>query len=133
LPIVAQAGTPALFRIAALVHEATVIALLAVLPYGKLGHVFIRPLHLGAQLVRAASPRDACCPRCGVTMAPAAQVDAVESLLAARGFTFSGYQRLCPLCRRRQLASVHAQLLGARFQPRPVASVGHRAALPEAA
>ena len=116
LPI-AAAFASGVFRAAAIVHQAAVIALLAALPYGKLIHLFVRPLHLGAQLVRAGSPPAASCLRCGAVMAPAVQLEAVEALLAARGFVFEGYQRLCPICRRRQLATAQTQLLGAQFQP----------------
>jgi hypothetical protein len=115
LPIAGDIGHRT-FRLAALAHEATVIALLAALPYGKLIHLFIRPLHLGAQLVRA-SAAPVCCPRCGAAMAPAAQMHAIEDLLTTHGFHFAGHQQQCPPCRRKQLASVHTQLLGAHFQP----------------
>ena len=59
------------------------------------------------------------CAGCGADLAPAAQRDAVEGLLEARGFRFAGYQRRCPACRRRQVAAAQAELLGAQFQPRP--------------
>ena len=130
LPVAGRVGRAWLFPTAALAHEIAVITLLAVLPYGKLVHMFIRPLQLGVQLMRAESAADARCGRCGAAMAPAVQVQGVEALLAARGFHFAGYQRLCPGCRRRQLGSVHGQLLGACFQPRPMA---RRAPLREAA
>ncbi len=119
LPVAGQFGRPWLFATAALTHEIAVITLLAALPYGKLVHVFIRPLQLGVRLRRAESAAEARCGRCSIPMAPAVQLQGVEGLLAARGFRFAGYQRLCPGCRRRQLATVHAQLLGACFQPRP--------------
>jgi len=121
LPVISQVGRPGLFATASLAHQIAVVTLLAALPYGKLMHVFIRPLQLGVQLMRAESAADARCGRCGAIMAPAAQLQGVEALLAARGFRFAGHQRLCPGCRRRQLATVHAQLLGACFQPRPLA------------
>ena len=130
LPVTAQLGRPWLFSVAAAAHEIAVITLLATLPYGKLVHLFIRPLQVGVRMMRAESAGDARCGRCDVAMAPVAQLQGVEALLAARGFRFAGYQRLCPTCRRRQLATVHGQLLGACFQPRPVA---HRVPLREAA
>ena len=107
------------FRIAALVHEATVITLLVTLPYGKLMHLFIRPLHLGAQLVREMSTESAVCRSCEARLAPSVQLRGVEAMLAEQGFRFAGYQQLCPACRRRQLATVHSELLGAQFQPQP--------------
>ena len=130
LPVAAQMARPRLLEVATLAHEIAVVTLLAALPYGKLVHVFIRPLHLGVQLMRAESAADARCGRCSTVMAPAVQLQGVEALLAERGFHFAGYQRLCPVCRRRQLATVHGQLLGARFQP---AAVARRAPLREAA
>ena len=106
-------------RVAALVHEATVITLLVTLPYGKLMHLFIRPLHLGAQLVREMSAESASCCSCAAPLAPAEQLRGVEAMLSAQGFRFAGHQQLCPACRRRQLATVHSHLLGAQFQPQP--------------
>ena len=118
LPIAASLGHP-WFRLAAIAHEASVIALLIALPYGKLIHLFIRPLQLGAQLLRATATESAACRCCNTLMAPAVQLQAVEVMLRSRGFRFAGHQQLCPACRRRQLAMVHSQLLGAQFQPQP--------------
>jgi len=126
LPIAAKAGAT-LFRVAGIAHEAAVIVLLVTLPYGKLLHVFIRPLELGAALVRERRER-ACCAGCGATFAPTVQLAAVESMLAARGFTFAGHQRSCPGCRRRGLAGVHVRLLDAEFQPRPAPALLRRVA-----
>ena len=95
LPAAASLGPP-WFRIAALLHEATVIALLVALPYGKLIHLFIRPLHLGAQLVRATSTQSAACRNCAAPLAPAVQLRDVEAMLAEHGFRFAGHQQLCP-------------------------------------
>ncbi|MGH7857786.1 MAG: hypothetical protein ACREQY_10690, partial [Candidatus Binatia bacterium] len=120
LPVASRAGGAWLPHAAAIAHEAAVIVLLVALPYGKLLHVFIRPLHLGAELVRARSGPVAC-PACGAPTAPAAQLEAIESMLAARGFRFEGHQRSCPGCRRRALATAQARLLGMEFQPRPAA------------
>ena len=129
LPAAGRSGLPGLFRAAALVHEVSVVALLLALPFTKLAHLLIRPLHLGAQLVRAPGALRAGCIGCGAPLAPVAQRDAVERLLAARGFRFARHQRRCPTCRRRQVATAQAELLGAQFQPRPAAP----AARPEAA
>lgn len=118
LPAAAALGRP-WFRSAALIHEATVITLLVTLPYGKLIHLFIRPLHLGAQLVRETSTESVPCRTCAAPLAPVVQLRSVEALLAEEGFHFAGYQQLCPVCRRRQLATVHSHLLGAQFQPQP--------------
>jgi hypothetical protein len=122
LPAVGQVGAPWLLRTAAIAHEATVVALLVALPYGKLIHLFIRPLHLGAQLVRTTSATAAHCKSCNAALAPAVQQTAVEATLLARGFHFAGHQQLCPQCRRRALATAQTELLGAQFQPRPAST-----------
>jgi hypothetical protein len=114
LPLAAHYA-PGTFAAAALVHELTVIVLLIALPLGKLTHVLIRPLQLGSRLVRAEP--DAACLRCGVPLAPVAQLAAVASVLAARGLDLGERHRVCPPCRRRELARVHSALLGTRFQP----------------
>ncbi len=116
LPAAARAGHT-YFRLAAISHEAAVIALLVTLPYGKLIHLFIRPLHIGVRLMRLQSRTLAHCRQCHASLAPAAQLAAVQTLLATRGFGFGAHQQLCPSCRRRQLAAVHSLLLGAHFQP----------------
>lgn len=108
---------PALFALAARAHELAVVVLLLGVPCSKLGHVLVRPLHLGAQFVRSPDAPRASCASCGGPLAPAAQRVAVEQLLAARGFRFDGHLRHCPRCRRRALAAAQAVVLGAHFQP----------------
>lgn len=117
LGLPATRDLPAAFRIMAVLHEASVIVLLVAIPFSKLGHVLIRPLQIGARLVRAPGVRWAACAGCGGRLAPVAQLAAVERLLAARGARFGDHQRACPACRRRQVAAVQAALLGAHFQP----------------
>ena len=119
LPITGQMESQAWFRLAALAHEVAVIALLVTLPYGKLLHLFIRPLHMGVQLLRAQSASRARCAGCGDTLAPDEQLAALESVLLARGFRFAEHQRLCPGCRRRSLAARHSAILNGLFQPKP--------------
>jgi hypothetical protein len=110
-------GVPGAFRVAALAHELTVIVLLVALPFSKLGHVFLRPLQLGALVVRSDEVR-ATCAGCEAELAPAAQLAEVERILAARGMAFAAQHQHCPACRRRLVASAQATLLGADFQPR---------------
>jgi len=117
LALPATRDTPAAFRIAALSHEITVVALLVALPFSKLAHVLIRPLHLGAQVVRARGALRSRCIGCDAVLAPTRQVAAVERLLVARGFRFDGHQQRCQACRRRQVASAQATLLDAHFHP----------------
>jgi hypothetical protein len=115
LPLAGQRGAPWLFDVVALAHEAAVVALLIGLGFGKLTHVFVRPLQIGARLVRATE--FAACRRCDAALAPAAQLTAVEGVLARRGLDLAGRPWICPPCRRRELATVHAGLLEAGFQP----------------
>jgi hypothetical protein len=117
LPLSAAIHAPLLHRLAVAAHEATVIALLVSLPYAKLIHLFVRPLHIGAQVLRRASAASAHCASCHAPVACAEQLDGVESLLAERGFRFGEHQRLCPPCRRRRTAATHAQMLRGRFHP----------------
>jgi hypothetical protein len=123
LALPASRAMPALYRIAALAHQITVGLLLVGLPFGKLGHLFIRPLQLGVSVVQAGDPPTARCVGCGTAVAPAAQLAAVQRLLAARGLASDGHQDHCPACRRRLLAAAQARLLGADFQP---ATIGVR-------
>jgi hypothetical protein len=117
LALPATRGRPALFALAARAHEAAVVVLLLAIPCSKLGHVLVRPLHVGAQLVRQQDEPRAACTTCGTALAPTAQQAAVERLLTQRGFRFEGHQRRCPACRRRALAVAQTVLLGARFHP----------------
>ena len=94
------------------VHQTSVVALLIALAYSKLIHVFIRPLHVGVQLLRATSSESTHCRSCATAIVAAAQFAAVQTTLAARGFQFGGYQGLCPACRRRNLATHHGALAG---------------------
>ncbi len=89
---------------AQLLHQLTVVALLLALSFSKLIHLFIRPLHLGVRLLRAQTLPATRCRACAREMVAAVQFAAVRAALEKRGFHFDGYQNLCPLCRRRQLA-----------------------------
>jgi len=109
---------PAAFRFAALAHELTVVVLLVALPFSKLGHLFTRPLQIGALLVKAPGEPRRACVGCGAELAPVAQLEAVAALLAARGLQFDAHAEHCQPCRRRLVATTQARLLGADFQPR---------------
>jgi hypothetical protein len=117
LALPATREVPAAFRITAWLHEVTVVVLLVSLPFSKLAHLLIRPLQLGARLVRTADAPHAACALCGGPLAPAAQVAIVERLLAERGFVFDGHQRRCTGCRRRMTAAAQATLVGLGFHP----------------
>ena len=117
LALPASRQLPELFDVMALLHELSVIVLLVAIPFSKLGHLLIRPLQLGVRVMRAADVRWAACTGCGARLAPAAQLAAVERLLAARSARLGAHQRQCPACRRRCVAGVQAGLQGAQFQP----------------
>jgi hypothetical protein len=117
LALPATRRLPALFDVAALAHELAVIVLLAAIPFSKLHHVLIRPLQLGARLVRASDEPRLGCADCGAALAPAAQRAALRALLAARGVAFAAHGDRCPSCRRRRLATSQAALVGAHFHP----------------
>jgi hypothetical protein len=121
LALPASRHSPVAFAIASRLHELAVIVMLVALPFSKLAHVLIRPLQLGARVQNHPAVARHACIACGVPLAPAAQVGAVEALLAARGARFAGHQQHCPACRRRLVASAQARLLGAPFHPDLVA------------
>ncbi len=118
LALPASRDLPAAFAVAALLHEVTVVLLLVALPFSKLNHLFVRPLQLGALVLRAADVPRAACHGCGAALAPEAQLDAVAALLAARGLALGDHARHCQPCRRRLLATAQAGLLDAEFHPR---------------
>ncbi len=120
LPLSGRVGSPALFRVAAVAHEVSVIVLLVALPFSKLAHLLIRPLALGVQALRAPTAAWVRCTACDRPLAPAAQQAAVVALLGARGFHFDGHAAICPPCRRRLVSSTQAALVDADFQPRLV-------------
>jgi hypothetical protein len=117
LALPATRTLPRAHGVAAVVHQLTVALLLVGLPFGKLGHLFIRPLHLGVLAMRAEAAVQSCA-ECAAALASARQLAAVEQLLAARGLAGAAHRRLCPTCRRRSLAAAQAQLVGADFHPR---------------
>jgi hypothetical protein len=100
------------FGFIALVHAASVIILLVSLPFGKLFHVFQRPLHLGVGLykrVGQAGPQ-AQCGRCGEPFASQLHVNDLKQVLRELAIDnqldgpVEHYQEICPPCRRRLLA-----------------------------
>lgn len=120
LALPASRTVPGAFRIAAALHQASVVVLLVALPFSKLAHVLVRPLQLGARAVRRRDEAWRHCAGCGASLAPVAQQQAVEAILAQRGHPFATQTDRCPACRRRGLASSQAALVGAHFQPNPL-------------
>ena len=118
LPVVAALAPFGWFGAAAWVHELSVVALLIALPFSKLFHLFVRPLHLGVQMARARDPLGVC-PRCGDQVsATADQVRSIRKSLESNGLLLGERPALCPPCRRRQLAAVHNRSLNGAFRVR---------------
>ncbi len=113
LALPASRHHPAAFALASALHEVVVVLLLVSLPLSKLGHVFFRPLQIGARLVRAKDQPHARCAGCGGELAASAQIAAVEAMLAARGSHTAGHRRYCPPCKRRFVAHAHTAQSGA--------------------
>jgi len=100
------------FSFIALVHAASVIILLVSLPFGKLFHIFQRPLHLGVGLYKrvgqAGPPVQ--CGRCGESFASQLHVNDLKHVLSELAIDnqldgpVEHYQEICPPCRRRLLA-----------------------------
>ncbi|HXG18143.1 MAG TPA: MFS transporter [Methylomirabilota bacterium] len=100
------------FAFISLVHAASVIMLLVSLPFGKLFHIFQRPLHIGVtsykRLAQAGPP--ARCGRCGEPFASQLHVNDLKHVLNELAIVnqldgpVAHYQEICPPCRRRLLA-----------------------------
>lgn len=99
------------YVVLSLVHAVTVIGTLLYLPFGKLFHIFQRPLHLGVTLYKEANAAvpPACCRVCGAAYAGALHVADLKTVLAdvELDWQLSGplehYMHVCPCCRRRQV------------------------------
>jgi len=99
------------YTVLSLVHAMTVTVTLLFLPYGKLFHIFQRPLHLAVILYRrdnqAAPP--AVCRRCGEGYAGALHVADLKKTMSSLGFTLD--LELCPPCKRRQLGTAQRRVI----------------------
>lgn len=102
-----------------LIHAVTVIATLLYLPFGKLFHIFQRPLHLGVTLYKkaeAAAP-PALCRLCGEGFAGAMQVEDLKGVLRDVGLDWplrqplEHYMHVCPRCRRRHVGLGQGQAM----------------------
>jgi hypothetical protein len=118
LALPASRNEPTAFAVASRLHELSVLTLLVGLSSTKLSHVFVRPLQIGARLVRSPGAPAGVCVACGEAFAPAAQLAAVAAMLAARGAAFAGHQERCGPCRRRLVAAAQGELVGAWPRPR---------------
>ena len=106
----------------AIVHAASVVALLLYIPFGKLFHMFQRTCSLCVSLYKKsgeAGPR-AHCRRCGADFASQMHVDDLKTVLDQLGFNYRfattkgeiHYQDICPACRRRLLALNQGRSVG---------------------
>ncbi len=107
------------YVVISLIHAVTVIAMLLYVPFGKLFHIFQRPLHLGVTLYKqatAAAP-SAVCSLCGEGFAGAMHIEDLKSVLAEVGLDWrlrgpvAHYMHVCPRCRRRQVGIWHNQAM----------------------
>jgi MFS transporter, NNP family, nitrate/nitrite transporter len=108
------------FSFIALVHAASVIILLVSLPFGKLFHIFQRPLHLGVGLYKRAGQAGppARCARCREPFASQLHINDLKQVLGELAIDnrldgpVEHYQEICPPCRRRLLALNHGRNVG---------------------
>src|SRR5262249_46294389 len=107
------------YVVISLIHALTVIAMLLYLPFGKLFHIFQRPLHFGVTLYKqanAAAP-PVVCSLCGESFASAMHVEDLKRVLAEVGLDWrlrepaAHYMHVCPRCRRRQVGIWHGQAM----------------------
>lgn len=117
LPAAARSADAHLFRLTQLAHEVAVILLVVSIPFGKLAHVVLRPLHVGAQVLRSTSREYGRCAGCGCELAPAAQVQLVREIVERQQAGAPAVLAFCPACRRRALALSHSRLVHGGFQP----------------
>jgi hypothetical protein len=91
------------YAVLSLVHALTVSITLVYLPFGKLFHIFQRPLHLAVLLRRRGdeTATQAICGRCGTAFAGAAHLEDLKTALRETGHEFN--LDFCPRCRRRRL------------------------------
>ena len=99
------------YVVISLIHAVTVIATLLYLPFGKLFHIFQRPLHLSVLVYKqanAATP-PAVCRLCGEGFAGARHVEDLKAVLTDVGLDWRlpepamHYMHVCPRCRRCQV------------------------------
>jgi NNP family nitrate/nitrite transporter-like MFS transporter len=99
------------YTVLSLVHAMTVTVTLLYLPYGKLFHIFQRPLHLAVILYRRQNQAGppAVCRRCGEAFAGTLHIADLKKTMAFVGFSLD--LELCPGCKRRQLGTVQRRII----------------------
>ena len=99
------------YTVLSLIHAVTVSVTLLYIPFGKLFHIFQRPLHLAVILYRrdneAESP--AVCRRCGEGFAGAMHVADLKKVMAETGFHLD--LDLCPRCKRKRFGIAQQRVL----------------------
>jgi hypothetical protein len=112
------------FDFFAITHAVVVILFLLYFPFGKLFHVWQRPLALALSLYRreAEATGPARCTRCAEGFSTRMQIDDLKQVLVELGFEYDGdaghYQDVCPPCKRKQVGLAQRTALrasGARF------------------
>ena len=107
------------YGVISLIHAVAVIATLLYMPFGKLFHIFQRPLHLGVTLYKHdnATAPPARCRLCGEAYASARQVEDLQGVLRDVGLDWpmhgpvAHYMHVCPACRRRQVGVWQGQVM----------------------
>ena len=107
------------FVVISLIHAATVIAMLLYLPFGKLFHIFQRPLHLSVTLYKRANSTapPAVCRICGEGFAGTMHIADLKTVLGDVGLDWrlngagAHYMDVCPPCRRRQVGLWHGRIM----------------------
>ncbi len=103
----------------AILHAITVIGGLLYLPFGKFFHIFQRPAQIGVKLYHEAGDagEGALCARCGRRFASRLHIDDLNrAVLPHLGFDYRmadgalHWQDLCPVCKRKSLASAQLRL-----------------------
>jgi hypothetical protein len=102
-----------------LIHALTVIIVLIYLPFGKLFHLFVRPLHIAVGIYRRADSDQppAACRVCGEGFAGQMHVSDLKGVLKEVGLdwkmegTVPHYADVCPKCRRRAMGATHKAIL----------------------
>jgi len=106
------------YVVISLIHAVTVITTLLYLPFGKLFHIFQRPLHLSVLVYKQANATapPAVCRLCGEGFAGARHVEDLKTVLTDVGLDWclpapvSHYMHVCPRCRRRQMGVSHTKI-----------------------
>jgi hypothetical protein len=115
------------YVVISLIHAVTVMTTLLYLPFGKLFHIFQRPLHLSVLVYKRANAiaPPAVCSLCGEGFAGAMHIEDLKDVLTEVGLDWrlhgpvAHYMYVCPRCRRRQVGIWHGQAMTIASTPSP--------------